>query len=255
MENKTFMPPMSDTSLEPRVARLETGLEQLAKNVSEMATAVRENASSTNTKIDNLIVAVTQAQAPKKTDWGVFISAIGLIVALGAAVLIPLNNATQDNKQAIEKYHESMVDHMKLDMHPVGQAKVDALVREVEVNRAEMAKRDEQLDIKIQKETQLMTDLLSARLEALDKRLQIEMGLKNDLFEQKIITAKDKYDLFFEKLYGRVMVLEQLERDHNAKDSDELRELKMRIMTGELKYNLPVEVGPKFPVAMPPSNK
>ncbi len=224
-----------DYHLEPRVAKLEVGLDRLTDTVKDLAGIVRSQGEATERGMQALTVAVTQAQAPKKTDWGLFISAVGLILALGAAVLIPINNATNDNKYRLESYHQSMVEHMKLDMHPVGMAKTEALIKDVDINRAEMAKRDEQLDNKIQKETQLMTDLVTAKIVALDLRIQSEMGLKDQLLEQKIQTAKDKYDLFFDKLYGRVAVLEQLERDHNSKDSDELRQLKMQIMTGGLK--------------------
>jgi hypothetical protein len=235
-DNQTNMTEQShpDYHLEPRVAKLEVGLDRLTDTVKDLAGIVRSQGEATERGMQALTVAVTQAQAPKKTDWGLFISAIGLILALGAAVLIPINNATNDNKARTEAYHQSMVEHMKLDMHPVGQAKVDALTKEVEVNRAEMAKRDEVLDTKIQKETQLMTDLISARLEALDKRLQVEMGLKaeiiaakmqcgaadlkaherQDELEKQLANAelrviKEKNDLYVDKLFGRVQELER----------------------------------------------
>ena len=225
---------MNEQYLEPRVARLETGLETLTRNVSEIAISMRENTTAINGKIDGLAIAVTQANAPKKTDWGLFISAIGLILALGAAVLIPLNSSTKDNKQQIEAYHSSMIEHQKLDMHRVGSARVDAVVKDMDLIRSDLVKRDTELDNKIQKETQLMTGLLAANIEALDKRLQIEMGLKNEIvmanikgnavsiaaherqdeLEQKLAAAelrvvKEKNDLYIEKLFGRVQELEK----------------------------------------------
>ena len=87
--------------LEPRVARLEVGLETLTRNVSEMATSIRENANATNAKIDQLAIAVTQAAAPKKTDWSMIISACLLMMAIGSAVFWPLNQTSQNNKQDI----------------------------------------------------------------------------------------------------------------------------------------------------------
>lgn len=179
-ESEKYMDNTNATHLEPRVARLETGLETLTRNVSEMAVSIRENATNTNQKIDSLIVAVTQAQAPKKTDWGLFISAIGLILALGAAVLIPLNNATNDNKSRMEAYHESMVEHQKMDMHPVGWAKVQALDQKYDRAQLDMVERDKSLDIKIQKEYQLMNETVKAEIVALDLRLQREFMLVND---------------------------------------------------------------------------
>ena len=191
--------------LEPRVARLETGLECLTKAVNDIATSMRENYNSTNQKIDSLAIAVTNAAAPKKTDWGLFISGIGLILALGAAVLIPLNSATKDNKELINQYHESMVEHQKLPLHPVGQARIDDMEKAVDLTRVELVSRNSALDTKIQRETQLMTDLVSSKLSDLDQRIQKEfIGINTAL------------DL-------RVGKVEKLVEHENFADADELR--------------------------------
>lgn len=198
---------MSDNEqhLEPRVARLEVGLETLTRNVSEMATSIRDNALATNAKIDQLAIAVTQAGAPKKTDWSLFVSIGFFILALGSAVFWPLNKQTQDNKQEINNYHESMVEHMKLDMHPVGLARVQALVKDVDMTKAELVARDAALDIKIQRETQLMTDLIAAKVTDLDIRLQREFNLVN------------------ERNSARLTKLEELELDHIRRDREQLQ--------------------------------
>ena len=241
-------PDQNDRHLEPRVARLETGLEVLTRNVSEMVVSIRENANTTNQKIDSLVVAVTTAQAPKKTDWSLFISIGFFILALGSAVFWPLNKGVQDNKDSIVRNHESMVEHQKLDMHPVGMAKVEALMKDLDMTRGELVKRDADLDMKIQKETQLMTSLLSANIEALDKRFQVEVGLKNDLvvaamkshdrqdeLEQKLAAAelrvvKEKNDLFLEKLFGRVVTLEQERTKSADREHDELMMWRQKAM-------------------------
>ena len=234
MEKTITMPDQNESHLEPRVARLETGLETLTRNVSEMAISMREGSAATNQKIDNLVVAVTQANAPKKTDWSLFISIGFFILALGSAVFWPLNKQGQDNRDALQRHEQVMAEHMKLDMHPVGMAKVESLIKDVDINRAEMTKRDEALDNKIQRETQLMTDLITAKLVAMDQRLQVEMGLKNDLvvanqksiengmkaherqdeLEGKLAAAelrvvKEKNDLYVDKLFGCVQELEK----------------------------------------------
>lgn len=203
----------STSHLEPRVARLETGLESLTKAVNDIATTIRDNNNSTNIKIDALAVGLANAAAPKKTDWGLFIAGIGLILALGAAVLVPLNNSTQDNKQSIEKYHEAMVEHMKLPLHPVGQARIDGMEKAIDLTRGELIARDTALDTKIQRETQLMTDLISAKLIDLDSRIQKEfIGLNTAL------------DL-------RVGKVEEFVKHESFADQDELRRWRL----GELK--------------------
>ena len=173
--------------LEPRVARLESGLETLTRNVSDMAVAIRDN----NQKIDTLVVSVTKAQAPKATEWGILISAIGLIFVLGAAVLVPINTAINDNKQTIEKYHNSMVEHLKMDNHPVGEAKIQALVKDMDQIKLELVRQDVEWDTKIQKETRLMAELITAKLVTMDQRLQMEMVLRAEvvLANQKVQDA------------------------------------------------------------------
>ena len=224
----------TELHLEPRVARLETNMETLTRTVSELATSIRENTDSTNTKIDNLIVSVTQAQAPKRPDYSLMVSIGFFILALGSAVFWPLNKGVQDNKEEILRLHGSVVEHQKLDLHPVGQAKVENLIKDVDMTRLDLVKRDFELDTKIQRETQLMTDLVTAKLAGMDQRLQVEMGLRNDVILAKmkvheeqmkaherqdelegelaisrLNTVKEKNDLFIDKLFGRVQELER----------------------------------------------
>lgn len=86
------------TYLEPRVAKLETGLEILTRDVSSLAGIVREQGRNIEGEIQKLAVAVTQAAAPKKTDWATLISLAFLIIALGSAVFYPLNSQVQEMK-------------------------------------------------------------------------------------------------------------------------------------------------------------
>jgi len=220
------IPDMNEIHLEPRVAKLETGLETLTRNVSELAAVMRENAVATNTKIDNLIVSVTQAQAPKKTEWGVLISAFGLILALGAAVLVPLNNSTQENKNMIEACHQVLVKHMELDMHPVGCAKVQALEKAVSLHDSAIETKVGALDLKLQKETSLALEASDTKIADLDLRVQREFNLLN--------TAMDL----------RMSRVEKYVEHHDFADVDELRALKMQIMLNEIKPGRKPETNP-----------
>jgi hypothetical protein len=221
--DEKYVPDITELHLEPRVARLETGLETLTRNVSEMAVSMRENSNDTNRKIDALIVSVTQAQAPKKTDWSLFVSIAFLIMALASAVFWPLSQQTQNNKEDLKALHTSYVDHTRLDMHPVGQARVNALVKSADETRMELTKRDADLDTKIQKETALMLDLVNAKLAALDNRLQSEMNLKNEIFNVQIRAQYEKQDLVNDRMYARVLKLEAVNSEEYSKNMDELR--------------------------------
>ena len=182
---------MTELHLEPRVARLETGLETLTRNVGELASSIRDNANATNIKLDSLAIAVTQAAAPKKTDWALFISIGFFILALGSAVFWPLNKGLQDNKDALTQYHSSMVEHLKLDMHPVGQAKVIGLEKALADTKQELVARDAAIDTKSQRDTSLITDLIAARLADLDIRLQREFNLVNDRNLARLLKLED----------------------------------------------------------------
>ena len=182
---------MSDNTqahLEPRVARLEVGLETLTKNVSDLTITIRDNNLEVSRQLAALQVSVTTAAGPKRTDWGVILTAIGLILAIGAAVFVPINNSTKDNKDAIMKVQDTMAEHIKLNLHPVGQALVQRLEEQIIAHtllndRAmkEHAERDTEefnaLDKKLQLEYSLVNANLAAQTAALDVRLQKEFGL------------------------------------------------------------------------------
>ena len=182
------MPDNYEQHLEPRVARLETGLETLTKNVSDLTITIRDNNLEVSRQLAALQVSVTTAAGPKRTDWGVILTAIGLILAIGAAVFVPINNSTKDNKDAILKVQDMMADHMKLTLHPVGSALVQRLEEQIATHTLlndrvmkEHVERDTQefnaLDKKLQLEYSLVNVNLAAQTAALDVRLQKEFGL------------------------------------------------------------------------------
>lgn len=89
------------TQLEPRVAKLETGLELLTKDVASLAHIVREQGGNIENQIRELAVNITQAAAPRKTDWPTLIALIMLIMAIGSAVFWPLNQAVGNNREEL----------------------------------------------------------------------------------------------------------------------------------------------------------
>ena len=193
----------SQAHLEPRVARLETGLETLTRNVNDLTIAMRDNNTEVGRKLDALSVSVTTASGPRRTDWSVIIGALGLIMVIGAAVFVPLNNMANDNKIAIQKSIDVMTDHTKLTLHPVGAALVQRSEEQIiahallnEKAMKEHVERDTQefnaLDKKLQLEYSLVNAKLESQLLALDVRLQKEFGLmqtRNDARLSKLETV------------------------------------------------------------------
>jgi uncharacterized coiled-coil protein SlyX len=202
-----------NTSLEPRVARLEEGMTQLAKTVNDLAITMRDNNAEVGKKLDSLNVAVTNAQAPKRTDWGTLILGLMLILSLGAAVLVPINNNASDNKASIQLVDQKFEAHQALAGHPLNTQKIEGLQKDLEDKWTTYKEQHKDLDTKIQRETQLMTDLVTAQMNALDLRVQKEF--------QALNTAMDL----------RVGKMEKYMEHQDFSDMDELRRWRL----GELK--------------------
>jgi hypothetical protein len=75
------------TELEPRVAILETSVEALTNNVEKLV----EHSEKVERSISDLTVLVTQASAPRKTDWQTIISFVFLLGTVASAVFWPLD--------------------------------------------------------------------------------------------------------------------------------------------------------------------
>ena len=93
----------TNKTLEPRVEKLEVGLDRLTYDVRSLAAIVRDQGSNVEKQLNQLTVAVTQAAGPRKTDWTVIISAVFLVLAIGSAVFWPLNQQVSDNKSQLDK--------------------------------------------------------------------------------------------------------------------------------------------------------
>lgn len=238
IENKR-MPTINELHLEPRVARLETWAETLTKNVNELAQTMKEYSVDTNKKLDTLMVSVTQAQAPKKTDWSLFMSIAFFILALGSAVFWPLNKTSQDNKVALETMVNKFDTHQQLELHPVGKALLgrveNQMAEHVDLNNKTMADhqaRDREefvdMDKKLQTEYQLMNSKLETQVNALEARIQMEIKLRDEISKSRETAYETKQDLVNERIYARVVKLEELEKDRINKELDELRQWRQK---------------------------
>jgi hypothetical protein len=176
----------SPTKLEPRIAKLEVGLDRLTDDVRDLANVVRSQGAQQEQEIQKLIISVTQAAGPRKTDWALIISAVFLMLAIGSAVFWPLNQISQNNKTETQALSQKFEQHLALPMHPVGMARLDELEKRFDLDEKEMVSRISALDTKIQRETQLMTDLISARLLDLDTRIQKEFSLQEKALDSRI---------------------------------------------------------------------
>lgn len=198
----------SHAHLEPRVAKLEMGMQRLTDDVRDLAHVVRAQGTQMEQEIQKLVVSVTQAAGPRKTEWSTIIAAIMLMLAIGSAVFWPLNQMTQDNKIRIEAYHQSMVEHQKLDLHPVGAALMQRL--------------EEQYKLHTESDNKVHSDLRMYSHE--------ENAAFQKYIDEKITINTKVQDAINERIYSMISKLE----DHNArlteKDMAELMQWRQKAM-------------------------
>ena len=121
-------------ALEPRLAKVEGQFESLAadmdvlaKDLRQLTGIVRTQGEQLTSQIQALSVSVTQAQAPRATDWQSIIAAVGLVLAIGTAAMSPLYLRMRDAFHVLEAQAGKLEEHTKLKLHPVGENRIDAL--------------------------------------------------------------------------------------------------------------------------------
>lgn len=201
----------SSTKLEPRVAKLEVGLDRLTDDVRDLANVVRSQGANMEAEIQKLVVAVTQAAGPRKTDWQTIIAGIALVLAIGSAVFWPMNQTLGETKARVENYQESIIDHQRLDNHPVGAA----LLKRVE---------DQLSTHVINNERQFKEHLDNEKREfdLLKEHFNEKLAIQQKFFQSELSGIQNKNDLYIDKLFNRVLKLENLNDIASEKDKEEL---------------------------------
>lgn len=201
----------SSTKLEPRVAKLEVGLDRLTDDVRDLANVVRSQGANMEAEIQKLVVAVTQAAGPRKTDWQTIIAGIALVLAIGSAVFWPMNQTLGETKARVENYQESIIDHQRLDNHPVGAA----LLKRVE---------DQLSTHVINNERQFKehVDNEKREFDLLKEHFNEKLAIQQKFFQSELSGIQNKNDLYIDKLFNRVLKLENLNDIASEKDKEEL---------------------------------
>ena len=210
--------------LEPRVAKLEEGMERLTTDVQNLANIVREQGNQIEGEIQKLMVAVTQAAGPRKTDWSTIFAGLMLVFAIGSAVFWPLNQISQDNKLAIQAIEEKFIAHGNLTLHPVGQMLVNRIEEQAKFHYAENQKNHDKLEV-------YLNEKMSANVSALKTIVEGNQA-KNDLHN--------------DRLYARVLKLEEQTRIDVERERDELQLWRQNVMglktsngTGHIHADIP----------------
>lgn len=165
---------MPNDHLEPRVAKVETAIEAITRdinalvsNVRDLTSAVRTQGDQTDAQIRNLLVSVTAAAGPRKTDWALLIGAIGLILAIGAAAFSPMLLRINDLYTKQDKTEERMREHELLRLHPVGESRLNAIEEAMKTAVGINPQGIRDLDNKLQREFNLATKNVIEKVDAL----------------------------------------------------------------------------------------
>ena len=245
--------------VEATVKTLDADLRSVARDVRDLAAVVRGQGENIQIQIQQLMVAVTTAAAPRRTDWaavlGVGIAAMVLIMAIGAAALSPMYLRINDTQSALLDTEKRLKEHTDLKMHPVSEAKIDYLEKTFNLQVDTAAKAIIALDIKLQKEGTLINDTLKEQMannahqvSELDTRLQREFALANEAIKNTALVLEKTTTERIETLnqlsiqraesliraqdviLSRLFQLEVNEKNRDKSDLDELRQRRVQSM-------------------------
>lgn len=213
LSNTDFMKSTpKDASLEPRVVKLETGLERLAEDMRDLVKVVRDQGSGVEQEIHKLSVLITQASGPRKTDWQMLISLAFLIIAILGAVIFPLNQTVQENKQDIHTMQSVFREHQLLPMHPVGDVRVSNIDKRYDEIASANRSNIQDLDKKLQRESELLMADIRSQIATVGTRYDKEIQNLGD------------------RLVGRLNAYDQSVLDSNKRDLEELRQWRAKAM-------------------------
>lgn len=138
--------------LEPRVARVEAALESVTANINALTNDVRslgdvmrEQGAGVERQLQALSVGIAEANAPRRTDWGTLIAAGALVLALGSAVLMPIYSSMGEMSAKLATLSTTLDRHRMLKLHPVGEARIDALEQGLRTRSADNLKQIDRL--------------------------------------------------------------------------------------------------------------
>jgi hypothetical protein len=106
--------------IEPRLATVETQigsvtgqLRELANDVRELSNTLRDQGVRVEGEIQKLLVGLTVAAAPRRTDWQAMLTGIGLVLAVGAAALSPIYLRIGDIQDQVVKQEKTISSQSK----------------------------------------------------------------------------------------------------------------------------------------------
>ena len=181
---------MSPENLEPKIAKMEATIESVTRDIGNLAHIVQgisgtvaDLAKSTNEQFEKLLVGITTAAAPRRTDWQVVIAAAVLCLALGAAVLTPISAQIVHLDTQTEALNSQIDAHMRLPLHPVGESRVNDLEKNLTARLEELTK---ELDLVRTQGTPITSSrlgVLETQVIEISRRINtLHLGATNDSY-------------------------------------------------------------------------
>jgi hypothetical protein len=190
---------IENSNLEPKVAKLESDIAAVTRDlgsltltVRDLSNVVRVQGDRTAQQIEQLLVSVTNASAPKKTDWQALMAAAALILAIGTAALSPMYLRVNDIQQKSESVATELREHQKLAMHPVGAARVEIIDRTSIQTALENKEAIKALDLKLQRDTGLITETIKENMKNIQYELEEVKENGSPILRERLTILEEK---------------------------------------------------------------
>ena len=144
-------------------------LRELSGDVRSLTSTVRLQGDQTSSAIARLSEAVVRSTAPKETQWlpiiSTVLSAVGIIVIIGGLVFWPI-------VRELNRLGAEFSKHESLKLHPVGEARIDALENALENTGERNAKAITALEHQLEKRAEQLASTTDKNAAAIQVQLE-----------------------------------------------------------------------------------
>lgn len=183
----------SVSTVDARLGRVERDLSAVNADLASVRSDVRNVAE----RLEGMAHALSRIESLRQTNWGTLGTLGGLLVSvmvvIGALSLDPIRGDVASLKNNFR-------DHEKQMSHPGARVELEALKDEVEETSKESSDGVARLDETLQREMRLLDLAQQTKLDALDKALQREIGLRLESRDRELSNAKQQLQRLSERL-------------------------------------------------------
>lgn len=165
------------TRLEADIHAVNESVKVISGNVDKLFNIVKQQGEHTADEVQKLMIAITQAAAPKKADMNAVFAGIGVVITIAVLAFTPLWIEVGRGMERDKELRIAIDDHSKQELHPVGKAKIEMLTVQLNEKAAANTAAIRDLDTKLQNEYQLVSAAIKEQVNGMnassvDRRLQ-----------------------------------------------------------------------------------